>query len=487
MRFKVVFSIIGFMMMVLGIGMMLPVAVDALFGWIESAERFAISAALCVTMGLLIRLMSGTENDSLKTKEMFLTTTLVWVSYTLLAAVPFYLSEYHLSWTDSVFESMSGLTTTGSTVLMGLDTMAPGILLWRSLLQWLGGAGIVIMAIMILPALHIGGMQFFTTESSAHSERDLPTVVQNMRAVLFYLIGLTVACAVCLKGGGMGWFDAINHALTTISTGGFSTHDASVGYFHSPQIEWILIFFMAVSGLPLILGLYLIKGRWQPIKEDEQMGFYLKVIGVSAVFLTTLRWLSKHFVPKEVLTYFRESLFSIVSTMTTTGFVVDNYQLWGNFAIAFFMFLLVLGGCTGSTAGGIKMFRFSILFRATAVRLKSLVQPHGVFVPRYGRHAISDDILISVLVFIGLYLGTAIVTTLVLSAYGLDFVTSLSGSLSALSNVGPALGHVIGPDKTFAALPNGVKWVLTFAMLVGRLEFVSVFVLFFPFLWRKNA
>ena len=487
MRFKLIFSIVGFMITLLGLGMVLPAAIDALAGSETSAERFIISAALCMSLGLIIRMMSGTDSDSLRVKEMFLTTTLVWVSYALLAAVPFYFSEYHLSITDSVFEAMSGLTTTGSTILTGLDTMPRGILLWRSMLQWLGGAGIVILAIMILPALHIGGMQFFTTESSAHSERDLPTVVQNMRALLIYLIGLTITCALCLKWAGMTWFDAANHALTTISTGGFSTHDASIGYFESPLIEWILIFFMAVSGLPLILGLYLIKGRWRPIKEDEQMAFYLKVIFASAVFLTTLRWLSRHFVPKEVLTYFRESLFSIVSTMTTTGFVVDNYQLWGSFAVAFFMFLLMLGGCTGSTAGGIKMFRFTILFRATAVRLKTLVQPHGVFVPRYGRHVITDDVLISVLVFIGLYLGTAVATTLVLSAYGLDFVTSFSGSLSALSNVGPALGHAIGPDKTFAALPNGVKWILTFAMLVGRLEFVSVFVLFFPFLWRKNA
>ncbi|MBR6412753.1 MAG: TrkH family potassium uptake protein [Alphaproteobacteria bacterium] len=487
MRFKLIFSIIGFMATILGMGMILPAVVDILYGNDVSAERFFVSAAISVALGALIHVIAGSDNDSLRVKEMFLTTTLVWVSYTLLAAIPFYLSEYNLTLTDSVFEAMSGLTTTGSTILTGLDEMSQGLLLWRSMLQWLGGAGIVIVAIMILPALHIGGMQFFTTESSAHSERDLPTVVQNMRALLIYLIGLTVACALCLKWAGMSWFDAANHALTTISTGGFSTHDASIGYFESPLIEWILIFFMAVSGLPLILGLYLIKRRWKPVKEDEQIVFYLKVIMSSALFLTGLRWLAHHFMPKEVLTYFRESLFAIVSTMTTTGFVVNNYQLWGSFAIAFFMFLLMLGGCTGSTAGGIKMFRFTILFRATAVRLKSLVQPHGVFVPRYGRYMITDDVLISVLVFIGLYLGTAVATTLVLSGYGLDFVTSFSGSLSALSNVGPALGHAIGPDKTFAALPNGAKWILTFAMLVGRLEFVSVFVLFFPFLWRRNA
>jgi len=487
MRFRLVFSIVGFMLALLGIGMVVPAAIDMLFGSMKGAQEFALSAALSVAIGLLIYLLSMTEKEPLKAKEMFLTTTLIWVGYTLVAAVPFYMSEYHLSWTDSVFEAMSGLTTTGSTVLSGLDQMSPGILLWRSMLQWLGGAGIVIVAIMILPVLHIGGMQFFTTESSAGSKRDLPTVEQNMRAVFLYLIGITIACCLCLKYAGMSWFDAVNHSFTAISTGGFSTHDQSIAYFNSPVIEWILTFFMAISGLPLILGLYFLRGRWKSIQNDEQITFYLKFLLCSILLLTLLRWGSDHFMPRELGRYIRESAFSIVSIVTSTGFVVDNYQLWGNFSVAFFIFLMLFGGCTGSTAGGIKMFRFTILFRATAVRLKGLVQPHGVFIPRYGRHVITDDILISVLVFIGLYFGTAVIMTLILSACGLDFVTSFSGSLTALSNVGPGLGHVIGPDKTFAMLPVGIKWLLILGMLVGRLEFISVFVLFFPFLWRRNA
>ena len=487
MRFRLVFSIVGFMLTLLGILMAVPAAIDALFGSMDGAHEFALSAALSVAIGLLIYLLSVTEKEPLKAKEMFLTTTLIWVGYALMAAVPFYMSQYHLSWTDSVFEAMSGLTTTGSTVLSNLDQMTPGILLWRSMLQWLGGAGIVIVAIMILPALRIGGMQFFTTESSAGSKRDLPTVEQNLRAVFLYLIGLTMACCLCLRYAGMSWFDAVNHSFTTISTGGFSTHDASIGYFNNPTIDWILTFFMAVSGVPLVLGLYLLKGRWKSIRNDEQITFYLKFLLCSVLLLTLLRWGADHFMPRELGRYIRESAFSIVSIVTSTGFVMDNYQLWGNFAIAFFMFLMLFGGCTGSTAGGIKMFRFTILFRATAVRLKSLVQPHGVFVPRYGLHIITDDILISVLVFVGLYFGTAIVLTLALSAGGLDFVTSFSGALTSLSNVGPGLGHVIGPDKTFAMLPGGVKWLLILGMLVGRLEFISVFVLFFPFLWRRNA
>ena len=487
MRFKLIFSIVGFMGILCGISMMFPAFTDMFYGYHNAAKRFAVSAGLCVAVGLLIRLICGVREEPLRIKEMFLTTTLIWVFCTLFVALPFFVSVYQISWTDSVFEAMSGLTTTGATVLSGLDNMTPGILLWRSMLQWVGGAGIVIVVITILPALRIGGMQFFTTESSAGSERDLPTVIQNMRAILIYFIGLTVVCALCLKLAGMTGFDAINHAMTTISTGGFSTHDSSINYFKNSTIEWILTFFMFISGLPLILGLYLFKRRWRAVKEDSQIFFYIKFICISVLLLTLLRWLSYRFAPVELLNYIREGLFAVVSVMTTTGFVSENYQLWGNFALAFFMFLLVVGGCTGSTTGGVKMFRFSVLSRASVVRLKTVVQPHGVFVPRYGSHTITDDILISVLVFFGLYLATAIGITLILSGYGLDFVSALSAALSSLSNVGPALGHLIGPDKTFEFLPDGVKWILTFAMLIGRLEFVSVFVLFFPFLWRRNV
>ena len=487
MRFRLIFSIVGFMGILCGIAMMIPAVADLFYGYPDSSKRFAVSGALCVCVGILMRLVCGVREEPLRVKEMFLTTTLVWLFCTVFSAIPFFVSGYHLSWTDSVFEAMSGLTTTGATVLRGLDQMTAGILLWRSMLQWVGGAGIVIVVITILPALRIGGMQFFTTESSAGSERDLPTVIQNMRAILIYFIILTIVCGLLLKWAGMTDFDAINHAMTTVATGGFSTHDTSIEYFNNPLIEWIIIFFMFVSGLPLILGLHLFKRRWRVIKEDSQIFFYIKFIAVSVLFLTGLRWLSRYFAPVEMLNYIREGLFAVVSVVTTTGFVSGNYQLWGNFALAFFMFLLLVGGCTGSTTGGIKMFRFSVLSRASVVRLKTAIQPHGVFVPRYGSHTITDDVLISVLVFFGLYLGTAVMITLGVSACGLDFVSALSATLTSLSNVGPALGEVIGPDKTFAVLPNGVKWILTFAMLIGRLEFVSVFVLFFPFLWRRNV
>ncbi len=487
MRFRLIFSIVGFMIVLCGISMMIPMAVDFVLGHREAGYRFSVAAGLSVAVGLLIRLIAGADNQPLRTKEMFLTTTLVWAAYTLFAAIPFFVSEYRISFTDSVFESMSGLTTTGATVLSGLDSMTPGILLWRSMTQWMGGFGIVIMAILILPALRVGGMQFFNTESSAQSDRDMPMVAKNMQAILLYFLGLSVACAVCLWLAGMSVFDAINHSMTAIATGGFSTHDASVGFFKSPAIEWVLTFFMAVSGMPLILGLYLFRRQWTPIRENIQIAFYWKFLLGAVVLLTAVRWGFDRFEPEELFTYIRQAAFSIVSVVTTTGYVSDNYQLWGSFSVAFFMFLLAMGSCTGSTAGGIKMFRFAVLSRTVGVRLRSLIQPHGVFVPRYGSQPITDDILISVLVFFGLYLGTAVASTFVLAFCGLDFVTSLSATLTSLSNVGPGLGHVVGPDQTFAALPSVAKWVLVIDMMMGRLEFVSVLVLFFPFLWKRNA
>ena len=487
MRFRLVASIVSMMIMLCGISMGIPAVVDFLAGERAAAERFALAAGITVAAGLLVRLMAGSGREPLRVKEMFLCTTLIWLFFALFSAVPFFVSAYGISWTDAVFESMSGLTTTGATVLSGLDEMTPGILLWRAMTQWMGGVGIIIVAILILPALRIGGMQFFNTESSAQSERDLPTVAKNMRAILVYFVGLSVVCAGCLWLAGMGGFDAVCHAMTAISTGGFSTHDLSVAYFNNAAIEWILTFFMLMAGMPLMLGLLLVRRQWQSIRNNIQIWFYLRFVGMVIVLLTAVRWIASAADLSVIGQLLRESAFSVISVVTTTGFVASDYQEWGAFAVALFMFLLASGACTGSTSGGIKMFRFSILRQTIGVRLKNLIQPHGVFVARYGDRPIADDVLISVLVFLGFFAGTVMAVTLALSLVGLDFMTAFSGALTGIANVGPGLGTMIGPDQTFAALPSAAKWILVVAMMVGRLEFATVFVLFFPFLWRRNA
>lgn len=486
MRFKLIFSITSLMLIICGIGMCLPGIADYVNHGMEGAAPFFLASSFTVLCGLIFHKIFKTDPEPLRAKEMFLTTTLIWLVFALFSAFPFYFSKYDMSFTDAFFESMSGLTTTGATVLTNLDKMDHGILLWRSLTQWFGGLGIIVVALTVLPSLHIGGMHFFTTESSEKSDKSAPKIAQTLRGIIYFFLLLSLSCAICYWMAGMNIFDSINHAMTTISTGGFSTKDASIGHYHNPTIEWISTLFMALSGLPLIIGLLIIKRKWLSIKNDEQIKTYFWIVFTAVFLLTFYRWYHVSFDLDAFSNILRTNLFSIISVMTTTGYVTENYMLWGNFAIVFFLILLTTGACTGSTAGGIKMFRFSVLLRTIKVRMKSLMQPHGVFIPRYGEKAINDDMLIGIMVFIGLYFSATAILTLALSLFGLDLITSLSGVLTSLSNVGPALGHIIGPDKTFSLLPDGVKWILSFAMLMGRLEFIAVIILFFPHFWKRN-
>lgn len=486
MRFKLIFSITSLMLIICGVGMVIPGIADYINHGKETATPFFLAGSFTVLCGLIFRKLFKTDPEPLRPKEMFLTTTLIWLVFALFSSLPFYFSIYDMSFTDAFFESMSGLTTTGATIFTNLDTMDHGILLWRSLTQWFGGLGIIVVALMVLPSLHIGGMHFFTTESSEKSDKSAPKMAQTLKGIIYFFLLLSVACAICLWLAGMSIFDAINHAMTTISTGGFSTKDTSVGYFHNPAVEWIITFFMAVSGLPLIIGLLVVKRKWTTIKNDEQIKTYFWVVFWSVLLVSTYRWHHASFEPLAFLDILRSTLFSIISVMTTTGYVTENYMLWGNFAMVFFLMLLMTGACTGSTSGGIKMFRYSVFIKTIKTRMKSLMQPHGVFIPRYGEKPINDDMLIGIMVFIGLYFFSAGVLTLILSLFGLDLLTALSGTLTSLSNVGPALGHMIGPDKTFALLPDATKWILSFAMLLGRLEFITVIMVFFPYMWKRN-
>ena len=485
MRFNLIFSIVSFMTILCGVSMAIPALVDYFYNQQSEGDRLILASSLTVLCGLLGYTLFDTEHEPLRAKEMFLTTTLVWLSFSFFSALPFYFSTYNFSFTDAFFESMSGLTTTGATIITGLDTFDKGLLVWRSLLQWLGGLGIIVVILTVLPTLHIGGLQFFTTESADKSDRSAPKIAQMMRAIIFFFLILSITCAVCLWMAGMTPFDAINHAMTTIATGGFSTKDASIGFYHSPSIEWIITGFMAVSGLPLIIGFLIWKRKWQQIKNNEQIATYFWISFFSIALISLYRWYHLGSITdfSEIL---RSTMFAMISVITTSGFVTENYMQWGNFSIVFFLILLMTGACTGSTSGGIKMFRYSILFKTTKARMKSMAQPYGVFIPRYGDKPITDDILIGIMVFIGLYFIFTAISTLALSLTGLDLVTSLSGSLSALSNIGPALGHIIGPDKTFSTLPDSAKWIMSLAMLLGRLEFITVLVVFTPYVWKKN-
>lgn len=486
MRWQPIFSIIGFMIVLCGFMMMLPATIDFFNKDYDTTIIFSITAALTVAAGSIFLLATNQIQTPLKTKEMFLTTTLIWCFYSFFCALPYFFSHPQLGFAKALFESVSGLTTTGATIFNDLEKLTDGTLFWRSLTHWMGGLGILVVAILILPTLRLGGMQLFNIEVSGESNRDAPTVFQNVSGILIYFSFLTIVSAICLKLAGMNTFDAINHAMSVTATGGFSTHNESIAYFNSPLIEWILILFMFWGGLPLMIGIYLFHNHFDAIRKNEQIKLYCYLFVGVAIGLSFLRWADTLFNNDSLSNILRTTIFTITSLLTTTGFTIDNYQNWGSYAVAFFMFFTLFGACTGSTAGGLKLFRISILTKVLHSKLKSIARPHGIFVPRYGNTPISEDVVFGVIMYVGLYLTSLIFGTIALAFCGLDFVTCFSGTISALSNIGPALGNVIGPDQTFAFLPANALYILSFLMLLGRLEFVAILILFFPFFWKKN-
>ena len=486
MRWQSIFSIIGFMLVLCGFMMTLPAVLDWFYNNTFSAKSFLASAALTVSFGSILLLATEQKQTPLKTKEMFLTTTLVWIFFTFFCSLPYLFSLTHISFVKAFFESVSGLTTTGATIFQDLECLSKGILFWRSLTHWMGGLGILVVAILILPTLRIGGMQLFNIEVSGETNRDAPSTFQNVSGILIYFFFLTVLSTVCLYLAGMNMFDAVNHAMSVVATGGFSTHNESIAYFNSPLIEWVIILFMFWGGFPLMMGIYLFHNHFDRIRKNEQIKLYCFLLVVCISVFSFLRWMIVSFDNGELSNIIRTTTFAITSILTSTGFTLDNYQLWGSWAIAAFLFLMLPGGCTGSTTGGIKLFRISIMMKIIHAKLKSTARPHGVFIPRYGSSPVAEDVVFGVLTFIGLYLVCLVAGTIALSFCDLDIVTCFSGVISALSNIGPALGNEIGPDKTFAYLPSNALGILAFLMLLGRLEFVAILILFFPFFWKKN-
>ncbi len=462
--------------------MLLPAVVDAVLGnpdW----RVFLAASGLTLFVGVsLVLTTGGQETKRLGVREAFVLTTLSWVAITTFAALPFVLSDLALSFTDAFFEAMSGVTTTGATVITQLDLAPPGILLWRALLQWLGGIGIVVMAIAILPMLQVGGMQLFRTESSDRSEKVLPRAAQLANAVGAIYVALTLICAAAYWLAGMPGFDAIAHAMTTIATGGFSTRDESLGYFENAAVDWIAVVFMIIGSLPFVLYLQVVRGRPLTLFRDAQVQWFLVAVFGLVIVVTLLLVTSS-----ELLTAgqaLRLSAFNSISIMTGTGYATAAFDTWGPFATVIFFLIMFVGGCAGSTTCGIKVFRFQVLASIAASQIKRLLSPHGVFIPYYNRRPIDQDVGMSVLSFFFFYVAIFVVLTVLLGVLGLDFVTALSGAASAISNVGPGLGETIGPEYNYMSVPTPAKWVLAAGMLLGRLELFTILVLFVPAFWR---
>ncbi len=466
-------------MLPLAVAMCLPAVADAAADN-EDWRVFLTAAGFTLFVGGTLALTARSTVRTLTPRQGFVLTTLLWIVIPGFAALPFAFADMELSYTDAFFESMSGLTTTGSTVIIGLDFAPPGVLIWRALLQWLGGIGVIAMAIAIMPILRIGGMQLFRMESSDSSEKVLPRATQLVAYIGFIYLGATAVCAAAYWSAGMSGFDAVAHAMTTIATGGFSSRDASFGHFQSVKIETIAVIFMLIGSMPFVLYLRALRGSPRPLLRDDQVRWFLLIVATVIIMMTFYL----HANERTLGDAFRLASFNVVSIITGTGYATADFSGWGPFALMCFLFLMFIGGCAGSTTCGIKIFRFQVLYATAVTQLRRLLRPHGVFIAYYNRKPIPEEVSASVMAFFFLYALSYVVIAIGLGLIGLDFVTATSGAATAISNVGPGLGHVIGPSGTFAALPDSAKWLLSAGMLLGRLELFTVLVLLAPSFWR---
>lgn len=471
--------VIGLLLMALGASMALPMLADLIEGndhWPVFVESGMITGLVGMCLSLAC---SNAVRDRLSLQQTFLMTSGVWVFLPIFAALPMLIGATDLSYTDAFFEAMSGMTTTGSTVIVGLDDLPAGILLWRGLLQWFGGIGVIVMAMVFLPELRVGGMQIFKSEAFDTMGKVLPRAAEISAQISTIYIGITVACALCYSAAGMNGFDAMVHAMTTVSTGGFANYDASFGAFQGPH-EYIATVFMLAAALPFVLYVQLLNGDGEPMLRNSQVRAFFGVVAVLVAVVMASLIIVDDFSVERAL---REALFNIASILTGTGYASVDYMAWGGFIITIFFFCGLIGGCAGSTSCSVKIFRYQILFAAVKAQLRRIHSPHGIFRPRYDGRTVTEDVLSSVMAFFVLFIVTLGVFAVALAMTGLDMITSISGAATAVANIGPGLGPVIGPAGNFAPLPDTAKWLLSAAMLIGRLELVVVYVLFTRRFW----
>ena len=478
---KTVFFLIGVLLIVLGAAMLAPYFLQIYYK--EGSHSFISASFVTMFIGVLFILANLEKDFKLNLKQTFLFSSLAWVMVATFGSLPFLLSTQDFNFSEAFFESMSGITTTGATIISDLDNSPKSILLWRAIMQWLGGIGIVVMAITILPLLKVGGMQLFKMEGSDSTEKILPRAIEVAAIIISTYIILTLMCGFFYWIFGMTIFDSISHAMTTIATGGFSTHNDSIGFFQSSNIEIVASIFIILGSIPFISYLKFTQGNKKIFFQDVQIRglIYLLIISIIIMFLYLLLISYE----SNLLEKIRISSFNVISILSGTGYVTDDFGLWGKFSLIFFLVLMFIGGCAGSTACGIKIFRLQMLLIFLKNQVKKLISPNSVIVTKYNNQKISDNFINSVIIFIFTFLFIFLIIAMLLSISGLDFITSISGAASAISNVGPGLGDVIGPNGNYKEIPNISKWILSAGMLLGRLELFAVLVLFFPSFWRS--
>ena len=477
-NYKTVFFTLGILQIILGVFMFIPIILQFIYSEIDSS--FFGASIVTIIFGTLFFLSNLDHDKKLSLQQAFLLTTLSWLSIAIFGSLPFIFSDLNFSFTNAFFESMSGITTTGSTIISNLDDMPRSILLWRAILQWLGGIGIIIMAITLMPIMNVGGMQLFKVSNNDSSEKILPKSKEIALRLIYIYTSLTILCGLTYKIFGMNFFDSLTHSMTTIATGGFSNYNESIGFFNSVSIEISAMIFIISGSLPFIAYIKFIGGDKKILINDTQIRTFFKIIIYSVIILSVYLMINESAEFK-----LRTVFFNIISILTGTGYVNAEFDTWGSFTLILFLGLMFIGGCAGSTTCGVKIFRIQILYLFISNQLKKIIYPKGIFVLKYDQNPIDNKFISSIISFIYMYFVIFFILTALLSLTGLDFVTSISGAATSISNVGPGLGSIIGPNGDFSSLPNVSKWILTLGMILGRLELFAILVLFLPSFWRK--
>ncbi len=478
---KTVFFLIGILLVVLGTSMLAPYVIQVILD--EESHSFISASFVTIFIGVLFILSNLEKEFKLNLRQTFLFSTLAWVMVAAFGSLPFLLSTEKFTFSEAFFESMSGITTTGATIISDLDNSPKSILLWRAIMQWLGGIGIVVMAITILPLLKVGGMQLFKMEGPDSTEKILPRTIEVATIIISTYIILTFVCGLFYWIFGMTLFDSISHAMTTIATGGFSTHNDSIGFFKNSNIEIVASIFIILGSIPFISYLKFAQGNKKIFFQDVQIKGLIYLLAFSILIMFFYLMFINY--ESSLLDKIRISSFNVISILSGTGYVTDDFGLWGKFSLIFFLLLMFIGGCAGSTACGIKIFRLQMLLIFLKNQIKKLVSPNSVIITKYNNQKISDPFINSVIIFIFTFLFIFLIIAMLLSISGLDLITSISGAASSISNVGPGLGEMIGPNGNYKQIPDLSKWILSVGMLLGRLELFAVLVLFFPSFWRS--
>ena len=479
-NYKTVFFILGVLQIILGIFMTIPIVVQVVYGEFDSS--FVIASIITLVFGILFTLSNFDYDKQINLHQAFLLTSLSWITIAIFGALPLFFSKLDLSFTNAFFESMSGITTTGSTIITDLEGTPKSILLWRALLQWLGGIGIIVMAITLMPIMNVGGMLLFKVLNTDSTNEILPSSKEiSIKLILIYII-LTLLCGFSYKVFGMNIFDSLTHSMTTIATGGFSNYNDSIGHFDNTKIELTAILFIILGSIPFIAYIKFLSGNKKIFLSDSQIKTFIKLIIFSIIILFCYLLIKDN---NFSISNVRSVSFNVISILTGTGYVTKEFDQWGSFPLFYFLILMFIGGCAGSTTCGVKIFRVQILYRFILNQLKKVIYPRGIFVIKYENNHVNDKFLASIISFMYLYVIIFFILTALLSLTGLDFVTSISGAATSISNVGPGLGSIIGPNGNFYQLPDLSKWILSVGMILGRLELFAILVLFLPSFWRN--